>query len=379
MGLLTSPRFVGDERLERAANNRPPLMKPEISEGVKKLQQALFDLDYDMPISFANGSPDGIYGKETTDVVRQFQTDEGFPPKGLDGRAGHDTLIALDKHFQPTPPPPAPTPPPPSPGPQQAVTLRKSVWKMSTQEQSRYVKIINDMIADGTYARFVNFHRNMSFNMHAMGGTMPQGRMKFLSWHRIYVRKLEIEMQKRDPAAFVPFWDWRNPDPKGYPDWLNAFVGTTINLPASGSIPATTVTVTRDPAVVSGGKKPDLLLLAAPVGTILGQKTFYNFTKGLEDGPHNNIHMWFGASSTMADLISPSDPIFWTHHGEVDRIWTLWQASNPGVNPDFSRRTLVPPEDYFNLPGDEVMAPFPPPNREDQFRDMSTDYTYDAP
>jgi hypothetical protein len=34
-------------------------------------------------------------------------------------------------------------------------------------------------------------------------------------------------------------------------------------------------------------------------------------------------------------MVSPSDPIFWMHHGEIDRIWSVWQANpaNAGKAP----------------------------------------------
>jgi tyrosinase len=31
---------------------------------------------------------------------------------------------------------------------------------------------------------------------------------------------------------------------------------------------------------------------------------------------------------------APSDPIFWMHHGNIDRLWAQWQSSHPGLNPD---------------------------------------------
>ena len=30
---------------------------------------------------------------------------------------------------------------------------------------------------------------------------------------------------------------------------------------------------------------------------------------------------------------SPTDPIFWMHHAEVDRIWQVWRKANPTVAP----------------------------------------------
>jgi Common central domain of tyrosinase/Putative peptidoglycan binding domain len=390
---LTSPRFAGNARLQAAATNSPPMKKNEADkEATQILQQALKDLKYKMPITFAKGGPDGIYGDETVRTVRQFQIDQKFPPKGWDGRAGQDTLGRLDQLFAaPTPPPTPPTPPAPvPPGPQTAVTLRKNVFKMTVTEQQRYIKVITDLNTNGTYGTLVNMHRNMVHNMHAMNGAMPQGRMKFLPWHRVFLRKLEQEMQKLDAAAFVPFWHWQNSDPEPYPLWLDAFVGMDVNLPAAPPLAARTIKVTRN-----HGTKQELLRLAQGVGNILAATTFLEFTTVLEDEPHNNIHDWFGSpppngpGSTMGNVtVSPADPIFWTHHGEVDRIWALWQASTQGKgkNPDF---TVPPPGqpakpaghgNFFNLPGDEVMQPLPPPNREDQFRDISAlFYAYDIP
>jgi hypothetical protein len=116
---LTSPRFAGDARLQRAVDNNPPLKLGEPQgSGVAAVQQAFADLGYELPITFAQGSADGIYGNETTRIVRQFQIDQGFPPSGWDGRAGRDTLTRLDQLFpppSPVPPPRPPLPPPPIP------------------------------------------------------------------------------------------------------------------------------------------------------------------------------------------------------------------------------------------------------------------------
>ena len=30
---------------------------------------------------------------------------------------------------------------------------------------------------------------------------------------------------------------------------------------------------------------------------------------------------------------APTDPVFWMHHAEIDRIWAEWQVANPGQNP----------------------------------------------
>jgi hypothetical protein len=96
---LVAERFAGNERLQRAFHNDPPLRLGEQSNGVAGLQQALTDLGYDMPRSTASGEPDGIYGSETARIVREFQEEFGVRhPSGHE--AGHKTLASLDVLFE---------------------------------------------------------------------------------------------------------------------------------------------------------------------------------------------------------------------------------------------------------------------------------------
>lgn len=121
---LTYPVLAGSSRVQEAAANKSrPLAFPETSDGVARLQQALLDVGYDLPITIKKiGKPDGIFGDETKRVVTQFQNDSGLT---ADGMAGPNTLQALNdlamKGHKPSPPPkplPKPTPPsPPSPPP----------------------------------------------------------------------------------------------------------------------------------------------------------------------------------------------------------------------------------------------------------------------
>ncbi|KAK4215184.1 hypothetical protein QBC37DRAFT_419802 [Rhypophila decipiens] len=46
------------------------------------------------------------------------------------------------------------------------------------------------------------------------------------------------------------------------------------------------------------------------------------------DGTHAGGH--FGQGGMGLDTFaSPGDPAFWLHHGQVDRMWSLWQGQNP--------------------------------------------------
>ncbi|KAF2194899.1 Di-copper centre-containing protein [Zopfia rhizophila CBS 207.26] len=47
---------------------------------------------------------------------------------------------------------------------------------------------------------------------------------------------------------------------------------------------------------------------------------------------HNEIHDKIGQGGHMGSLeVSSFDPVFWLHHCNVDRLWTIWQALNPSA------------------------------------------------
>ena len=47
-------------------------------------------------------------------------------------------------------------------------------------------------------------------------------------------------------------------------------------------------------------------------------------------GPHTAGHFSIGGLQTDP-FASPGDPVFYLHHAQVDRVWALWQAQDPGV------------------------------------------------
>ncbi|KAJ6447276.1 restless-like transposase [Purpureocillium lavendulum] len=51
-------------------------------------------------------------------------------------------------------------------------------------------------------------------------------------------------------------------------------------------------------------------------------------------GPHIAGHVTIGGDPGGDLFISPGDPVFYTHHGMMDRMWTLWQAIDPEARRD---------------------------------------------
>jgi peptidoglycan hydrolase-like protein with peptidoglycan-binding domain len=91
---LNSSRYAGDPVLEAAYDNSPPLHIGMTDPSIGKVQAHLVELGYQLPVSMASGAPDGIFGKETDAVVRQFQAANGLTP---DGKVGRKTMGRLDE------------------------------------------------------------------------------------------------------------------------------------------------------------------------------------------------------------------------------------------------------------------------------------------
>ncbi|MEO7254013.1 MAG: peptidoglycan-binding domain-containing protein [Casimicrobium sp.] len=97
---LRSPRFTDPKcaaRFQKALNNTPTIKRGETNQlVVRRLQQALIDDGIPLPNSIKKyGSPDGDFGQETFDGVRNFQL-KYFPGVTPDGKVGKHTLSRLD-------------------------------------------------------------------------------------------------------------------------------------------------------------------------------------------------------------------------------------------------------------------------------------------
>jgi peptidoglycan hydrolase-like protein with peptidoglycan-binding domain len=95
---LQSQRFLQNGRLRNASDNNPALRQGESGEAIVILQLALIDLGRAMPRSTRNGQrlPDGIFGPETLQAVKDFQKASGLVVDGVVGRA---TLAELERQI----------------------------------------------------------------------------------------------------------------------------------------------------------------------------------------------------------------------------------------------------------------------------------------
>jgi hypothetical protein len=211
-----------------------------------------------------------------------------------------------------------------------------------------YVSIhwmIQDAFAPGD--PFVNF------------GHGGNGSYSFLSWHRFFLFQFEKDLQALVPGVMLPYWDWTDPAPIMTDTFLGPN-GTVSSEVRKGyfarNAPGTPGNVTPKPlwwpASLTGWILPAafgdgsgaLRRAIGPLGDLptandlretLAKATYPSFQNALESGAgltsfnqmHNGLHGWIGgAFGQMSDpSYSPFDPIFYLHHCNIDRLWSMWQ------------------------------------------------------
>ncbi|KAH7037046.1 uncharacterized protein B0I36DRAFT_313204 [Microdochium trichocladiopsis] len=258
--------------------------------------------------------------------------------------------------------------------------------------------------AKSRYDDFVAVHINQTKTIHFTGN--------FLTWHRYYIHAFETAL--RDECRFtgtLPYWNWAKSaqDPLGSPYMDGSAYSQGGNgvwephvctRPGNINAPCISPVVEgRGGGCVASGPyvkykanlssvdvwfnypniKSGPLMSYAPRcmrRDILPEYTqarateqhllnyFTNSTLGnLEawqaelqggTGLHSVGHFSFGGDPGGDIYTSPNDPLFWLHHGMVDRAWWMWQNQKPPAERHFqiaATRTMRnnPPSDNATL------------------------------
>jgi tyrosinase-like protein len=211
------------------------------------------------------------------------------------------------------------------------------------------------------------------------------GAYSFLSWHRFFLFRFELDLQSKVAGVMLPYWDWTDPasimtdtflgpngtvssevrsgyfaadapgtgtNPTSAPPWWPAGLAGWRLHSAFGSQAGP---LKRGTGPVSG------LPSATALNETLGKTTYPAFQNALEGGVglssfptqqmHNGLHGWWGGPGQMSfPSVSPFDPIFYLHHCNIDRLWAMWQADghaseypSSGGKPQHNRNDIMYP------------------------------------
>lgn len=271
--------------------------------------------------------------------------------------------------------------------------VRKNAKFLSAAEKENYVRACVLMKADivnpaaaaaDQYSRwdeYVAIHAKIQ-NANAPGGFTNVnfghggvGAYGFLSWHRYFLYRFELQLQTYVPGITIPYWDWTDPATLTVASFMgpNGDVATAniVNqgyfaynrpgsaaTPAAGGVPAMPANATplpawwpaglpgwrlpgMFPATSIGGLKRSFRGLGAlpspnEIRQALAMPDYPSFQAALEAGEglmdphtimHNAMHPWVGnAVGHMTDAkVSSFDPLFYLLHCNVDRLWAMWQ------------------------------------------------------
>jgi len=153
---------------------------------------------------------------------------------------------------------------------------------------------------------------------------------QFLPWHRGLLYFLERILRKlggHDDLRLV-YWDWENTASRTLP---------TIYAPADQPLYWANRHLTGPRWPLPNDKVDVQPLLGVPTFKTFGGTAVQGTpTPAVYSGPHANVHNAFSPGD-MANLqFSPRDPVFYAHHGNIDRLWTSWVAADSThKNPDF--------------------------------------------
>jgi tyrosinase len=183
--------------------------------------------------------------------------------------------------------------------------------------------------------------------------TPVQSRL-FLPWHRAYlwwleqalqdrVDELPPELQGQDIA--LPWWDWtRVPEiPPSYEDLegeQNPLASSHARVP--NARPPIDHWTTRAPGEHPTARLPTKAQIGDQDSGLLSETEWTTFSDALEDF-HDSVHGWVGGD--MGDpTIAAFDPVFFAHHCQIDRVWSIWQTywGNGGIPRELLDLELIP-------------------------------------
>ncbi len=188
--------------------------------------------------------------------------------------------------------------------------VRKEVDDLSPREWGRYLRAFTAALAEpeSELQALIDLYTPAFFSrgLHNNGA--------FLPWHRWYLLQVENVLQEQDCRVTIPYFDWEHE------------------------------------------------------AAIYDHDSYDSLRNRLEHGSglHDSVHCLVGG--TMCSARSSNDPVFFSHHANIDKIWSEWQALSSdnqwahtgrvGVDRRMPRSTAAPGDvlDMTNLPGGVQIA-----------------------
>lgn len=239
------------------------------------------------------------------------------------------------------------------------IWVRKEWRNLKKAEQKTYLEAVKKIRARKTSTtatvidKMVNLHGGISGDIHYVA--------PFLPWHRLFLVLYEELLQEVNSDIAQPYWHstFDSQSPEDSPIFaIDAFGGNgkgPKSCVKDGTFSGMQVIYPE-----RGCLSRDFDLNETPTfpGTgyinskMTRSKTFEQMHEFVEARVHADPHNFVGGN--LRSMYSPNDPIFFLHHGYIDKLWADWQKKHPklaktygGTNADNSQASASDTLPYF--------------------------------
>eukprot|EP01084_Bolivina_argentea_P297208 512002_1 len=233
--------------------------------------------------------------------------------------------------------------------PEIAYVTRKALRKMSKEEIDRFFDAVDTMMKSPDGPGTSEFFRLAAIHGMPRPIYCQHGRETFPGWHRIYLFKFEVALQKADKdngndgKIGLPYWDWTSKPEEGLPPSIRErFKVWPDDLFPTNVTPR--YPLKRDSDKNIGAKLVSWGSIQSAFDCLLATQHFAHASTGDEqpDYPsvehsHNHLHVIIGGNGgTMSSVAwAAYDIAFWLHHNNVDRIYESYLLIEPDSSEEF--------------------------------------------
>jgi tyrosinase len=212
------------------------------------------------------------------------------------------------------------------------VRVRKNGNTLENVERDRFLEAVRSLQPRGGVA----FDRWLEFiEQHAVGTDEGHTGPGFLPWHRVYMMRLERDLQALDPSVAIPYW---RPDQIAPNIFHRDFLGrdgsgNLVTLDANN--PLSTWSINTGSSVVTGIQRNANFNNATGMPSNINSEAdvfafgneYDEVRSPLEGNPHGRAHTQAAGNNGWVGnfFTSPRDPLFFLIHGNVDHVWAKWQ------------------------------------------------------
>ncbi|KAJ2742055.1 hypothetical protein GGI20_004752 [Coemansia sp. BCRC 34301] len=211
------------------------------------------------------------------------------------------------------------------------IGVRKEVRSLTSAEWQAYANAVAAAYNDKWIDWFGFYHNIVAETVH--------GSSQFLVFHRHFINSYEDILQRYNPAVMVPYWnmmvDFQNPA-------SSAVLGSKyLGGNGAGANGCVTTGISKSWTLVypksrclsrayNNGNTINSWYSPEYVTSVMQRsKTYAELRAGIENSVHGAVHL--ALNGEMSTMHSPTDPVFFLHHTNIDRLYSQWQAVKPAT------------------------------------------------